>query len=266
MKESKNGVAKMFAEERREQIISYLRANQRADIHELIDKFCVSGATIRADLRDLESQGFIKRTHGGAIYREDMLSDQDGIASRDAFESEKEAIALEAAKLIQDGETIILDAGTTSMHLARQLKDRTDLTIVTNDIAVAGEIYQCRNITIIFCGGVMRPMYGCTAGAGTAAFIQGISVDRAFISPNALSVSRGAFTTNFDLAETKQTFMNVSEKKYMLCTSNKIGKKALCQVASVEAFDAIFTDVHIRSLDREALESTDVPLYICEKE
>ncbi|MDO4943108.1 MAG: DeoR/GlpR family DNA-binding transcription regulator [Lachnospiraceae bacterium] len=256
----------MFAEERREQIISYLRANQRADIHELIDRFQVSGATIRADLRDLEGQGFIKRTHGGAIYREDMLSDQDGIASRDIFDYEKEAIAIEAAKLIQDGETIILDAGTTAMHLARQLKDREDLTIVTNDIAVAGEIYQCQNIKIIFCGGVMRPMYGCTAGAGTAAFIRRMSVDRAFISPNALSISRGAFTTNFDLAETKQAFMSVAEKKYVLCTSNKIGKKALCQVASVEDFDAMFTDVHIRTHDREALERVGLPIYVCGEE
>ena len=68
----------MFAEERKEQIVSYVRANQRADIHELAERFQVSGATIRADLRDLETQGFLKRTHGGAIYREDMLSDKDG--------------------------------------------------------------------------------------------------------------------------------------------------------------------------------------------
>ena len=90
-------VSEMFAEERKEQIVSYVRANQRADIHELAERFQVSGATIRADLRDLETQGFLKRTHGGAIYREDMLSDKDGIASRDVFEQEKEAIARKAA-------------------------------------------------------------------------------------------------------------------------------------------------------------------------
>ena len=133
----------MFAEERKEQIVSYVRANQRADIHELAERFQVSGATIRADLRDLETQGFLKRTHGGAIYREDMLSDKDGIASRDVFEQEKEAIARKAATLIRDGEAVILDAGTTSVHLARQLKDRKDLTVVVNDIAVAGELYLC---------------------------------------------------------------------------------------------------------------------------
>ena len=64
---------------------------------------------------------------------------------------------------------MILDAGTTSVHLARQLKDRKDLTVVVNDIAVAGELYQCQNIKILFCGGEMRPMYGCTDGAGTLA-------------------------------------------------------------------------------------------------
>lgn len=256
----------MFAEERKEQIVSYVRANQRADIHELAERFQVSGATIRADLRDLETQGFLKRTHGGAIYREDMLSDKDGIASRDVFEQEKEAIARKAATLIRDGEAVILDAGTTSVHLARQLKDRKDLTVVVNDIAVAGELYQCQNIKILFCGGEMRPMYGCTDGAGTLAFIQKLSVDKAFISPNAVSVVRGAFTTGLGLAETKQAFIRAAEKKYLLCTSNKIGKKALCQIAVIEEFDAVFTDRGIRIQDKEALEETGLPVYICEGE
>ncbi|MDO4169759.1 MAG: DeoR/GlpR family DNA-binding transcription regulator [Lachnospiraceae bacterium] len=266
MKTNENEVGKLFAEERKEQIISYLRTNKRANIHELIDKFQVSGATIRADLRELESFGYIKRTHGGAMYREDMLSDQDGIASRDSYGQEKQWIADKALQFIQNGETIILDAGTTNMHLARQLKEYENLTVVTNDIVVAGEIYQCPNIKIIFCGGEMRPMYGCTAGAGTMSFIQRLSVDRAFISPNALSVSQGAFTPNFDLAETKRAFMQSAEKNYLLCTSNKIGKKAMCQVARIEEFDAIFTDIHIRNHDLEALKLAEIPIYVCGEE
>lgn len=256
----------MFAEERKEQIISYLQMKKRVNIHELIDKFQVSGATIRADLRELESLGYIKRTHGGAIYREDMLSDYDGIASRESYGQEKQWIADRAAQFVKDGETIILDAGTTNMHLAKQLKEHENLIVVTNDIMVAGEIYQCQNIKIIFCGGEMRPMYGCTAGAGTMSFIRKLSVDRAFISPNAFSISQGAFTTNLDLAETKRAFMESAEKSYLLCTSNKIGKKSMCQVAQTENFDAILTDIHIRNHDREALELVEVPVYICGKE
>lgn len=255
----------MFAEERKEQIISFMHRRKRATIHELIDTFQVSGATIRADLRELEGAGFIQRTHGGAIYREDMLSDQDGIDSRSSFEMEKAGIARAAARLIHDGETIILDAGTTNVCLAKLIKEKKNLTVVTNDILIAAELYQCPNITIIFSGGVMRPMYGCTAGTGTIAFIQGLSVDKAFISPNALSISRGAFTPNPELADTKKAFLSVADKCYLLCTSNKIGKKALCRFGMIEDFDCIITDAGIREHDKEALEQTGVLVEICDK-
>lgn len=253
----------MFAEERKEQIISYLRVHKRVNIHELIEKFQVSGATIRADLRELEGAGLLKRTHGGAIYREDMLSDQDGIASRDSYGQEKEWIATKAAQFVENGEAIILDAGTTNVYLARALKDRKDLTVITNDIMVAGELYQCQNIHVIMCGGVMRPMYGYTAGAGTVEFIRTMSVDRAFISPNAFSTMQGAFTPNYDTSETKKAMMKAADKSYLLCTSNKIGKKAMCKFALIEDFDCVITDTHIREHDLEGLERTGVLFYVC---
>lgn len=253
----------MFAEERKEQIISFLREHKRANIHELIDTFQVSGATIRADLRELEGLGLIKRTHGGAIYREDMLSDQDGIASRDFYGQEKEWIAHAAARFVNPGETIILDGSTTNMYLARQIKEVEDLTVITNDIMVAGEIYQCQNIKIIFCGGIMRPMYGCTAGAEAITFIQRLSVDKAFISPNALSISRGAFTPSLDTADTKKAFIQAADKSYLLCTSNKIGKKAMCQFGRLEDFECMITDNHIKDRDRDAIEQAGMPIYIC---
>jgi DeoR family fructose operon transcriptional repressor len=253
----------LFAEERKEQILSFLREHKRANIHELTEAFQVSGATIRADLREMEGLGVIKRTHGGAIYREDMLSDQDGIASRDFYGQEKEWIACTAAKLVKEGETIILDGSTTNIYLARQLKEIKDLTVITNDIMVAGEIYQCPNIKIIFCGGIMRPMYGCTAGAEAIAFIQRLSVDKAFISPNALSISRGAFTPNLDTADTKKAFIKAADKNYLLCTSNKIGKKAMCHFGSLEDFECMITDDHIKERDREAIEKAGMPIYIC---
>ena len=125
----------MFAEERQEQILELLKRNKRVSNTELIKKFGVSGTTIRIDLTELEQKGLLSRTHGGAILKEDPVYGEDSISSRREKNKEaKECIARKAREQIEDGDTILLDSGTTALDLAALLNELHNLTVITNDL------------------------------------------------------------------------------------------------------------------------------------
>ena len=116
----------MFAQERREQIIKYLKEKKRVEVKDLEKIFQVSGATLRTDLRELEKEGRLVRTHGGALYREEEVQREDLPKSR-KNQAEKQLIAREAVKYICEGDVIILDSGSTTLELTRELKDARNL-------------------------------------------------------------------------------------------------------------------------------------------
>ena len=127
----------LFAEERKGQILELLRQKSKLLVPELCDYFDVSPATIRNDLRDLENERKLKRTHGGAISLEKTSFELDSRHKEIRNMEQKRQIAACAAKLIEDGDTIILDTGTTTLELAKCLSGKRDLTIVLNDIEIA---------------------------------------------------------------------------------------------------------------------------------
>lgn len=122
----------MFAEERQEKLLGILREKRKVAVSEMCDVFNVSGATIRADLRQLEEEGLLTRTHGGAVLRTRASFEQASDAREIVNLSAKERIGQRAAALVEDGDIIVLDTGTTTLHIARNIRDRQNVTVVTN--------------------------------------------------------------------------------------------------------------------------------------
>ncbi len=239
----------MFAEERQEKILELLKKNRRVSNTELVKEFGVSGTTIRIDLSELEEKGLLSRTHGGAILKDDPVFGEDSISSRhEKYKEEKEQLAQKARKEIQDGDTILIDSGTTMLELAGSLKDARNLTVITNDLQVALKLQKNAGIDLILLGGRVRTSFECTVGGMGIRALEELSVDKAFMGANALSIVKGATTPNTDNAEMKRAMMKIARRRYLLCDSSKIGIRTVCSFAKIPEFDVIITDDKV-SLD-----------------
>ena len=236
----------MFAEERKEKIMELLRQNKRTSIGELTEMFQVSGTTIRTYLTELEKAGKLVRTHGGAMLNEDVLDMEESISARkDKRMEEKQKIAKTAS-------------GTTTLELAKLLKDANNLTVVTNDLQIALELQRHQGIYLIFLGGHVRNYFECTVGSMGLKFLENLSADKAFMSANALSLAKGATTPNLEQAEIKKGMMGIAERKYLICDSSKIGKRTICSYAKAEEFHRLITDAQIPDHAKEALEKQGI--------
>ena len=239
----------MFAEERQEQILELLKRNKRVSNTELIKKFGVSGTTIRIDLTELEQKGLLSRTHGGAILKEDPVYGEDSISSRREKNKEaKECIARKAREQIEDGDTILLDSGTTALDLAALL----------NDLQIALKLQKCPEIHLILLGGRVRTSFECTVGGMGIRALEELSVDKVFMTTNALSLQKGATTPNLDNAEIKRAMMKIGNQRYLLCDSSKIGTKTVCSFAKIEEFDVLITDNKISQEMKEKIEKLHI--------
>ena len=158
----------MFVEERKIRIIERIERQRKATVAELCDQFHVSSATIRSDLRDLEAAGLLIRTHGGAMVKTKTGLELDMVQRGTQHLAEKRRIAERALELVEDGDTVILDTGTTTLELARLLGRRRDLTVVTNDLAIALALEAAESVRVLFMGGLVRRNYHCTMVHGSA--------------------------------------------------------------------------------------------------
>lgn len=182
----------MFAEERQEKLLGILREKRKVAVSEMCDVFNVSGATIRADLRQLEEEGLLTRTHGGAVLRTRASFEQASDAREIVNLSAKERIGQRAAALVEDGDIIVLDTGTTTLHIARNIRDRQNVTVVTNDYQIARELEASPSIQTILLGGIVKKGYHCVVAINGRSILDTLNVDKAFMGTNSLSLKHGA--------------------------------------------------------------------------
>ena len=222
----------LFAEERKGQILELLRQKSKLLVPELCDYFDVSPATIRNDLRDLENERKLKRTHGGAISLEKTSFELDSRHKEIRNMEQKRQIAACAAKLIEDGDTIILDTGTTTLEIASLLEEFTQANL-------------------ILIGGTLRHGFHCTVGPMAVSYLSELNVDKVFLSSNAVSLDRGFTTPDFNQAEVKKTMIQVASEVIMLSDSSKFGKLSFTQFAALSDIDKLITD---KGIDPQAAE------------
>jgi DeoR family fructose operon transcriptional repressor len=232
----------LFTEERRRRIVAMVGAASKVTVSDLAARFGVSGATVRADLRALHGEGFLTRTHGGAIPRGTAGSERSSSEKATERLEEKRRAARAAAELVADGDTIILDTGTTTLELARLIRDRFRGTVVTNDWAIARTLEDAEAIKVILLGGTLRRGFHCTVGPAGREMLTRLKVDKAFMGANGFSPEAGATTPDQDQAETKRSMVAAARQVILVCDSSKIGRVSFVQFASCAELDFLATD------------------------
>jgi len=231
----------LFAEERKRKLVEYINEKRRVTVPQLCHNFSVSSATIRNDLRELDEVGLITRTHGGAI-KKSRTGHESAIENRDTRNEEKKIIARIALESIDDGDTIILDTGTTTMALARILGKKKNITVITNDLNIAILLEVIDDLEVMVVGGILRKGFHCTVDHGISSLLNSISVDKVFMGANSFSLARGASTPDIAQAGIKQQMISIASKVILLCDHSKLETNSLVNFASIDDIDLLITD------------------------
>ncbi|MBD5460554.1 MAG: DeoR/GlpR transcriptional regulator [Lachnospiraceae bacterium] len=252
----------LFAEERRRSILNLLEKQNKVYVPELCEFFNVSPATIRTDLRVLDNEGVLKRTHGGAVNLSKAAYEPTSDFKLSQKNAEKKRIAEYAIELIKNGDTITLDTGTTTLELAKLLPSRHDLTVITNDIAIATYLEHNSSANIIILGGTMRRGFNCTAGSMASKMMEQFNVDKAFIASNAFSFETGFSTPSEEQAEIKRAMIRSASTVNVLIDSSKFNSIAFYRFAHLKDIDQLVTDNQLSSEDAGRLHSYHETLKI----
>ncbi len=232
----------IFAEERKQLIVELVNKQVKTTVADLCEEFNVSPATVRNDLRELEFAGLIKRTHGGAISNKKKILDtpySDRLVERKA---EKQAIGKLAATMVQEGDKIIIDVGTTTIELAMQIAKIPNVTIVTSDLQVAYYLNSNSSSSVLLTGGFLRNKFNSLFGQIAINALQGVNVDKAFLSAEALDVEKGATNTDPNIALLKRELVKRADEVIFLCDHTKLGKSAFMKFADISEIDVLVTD------------------------
>jgi len=237
----------MLTKERFKNIISLLRETGVLYVSDLSNLFNVSEETIRRDLTKLEKEGLLYRIHGGAISFDHTRIEPSYKAKLNVNIEEKRAIAIEAAKMVEEGDSIILDASTTTFFFARELKNKKNITIVTNYPLIIQELADVQGINIISTGGILnRPTYSLV-GPVAEEFIKGLHVDKTFISTKAISIDDGLTEGDLSNIAVKKCMINAAKETILLADSSKFKQSAFAQLAPISTINIIITDDGIDS-------------------
>jgi len=233
----------MLEAERHQTIIKEIKENGVVRVSDLSRLFDVSQNTIRRDLQKLEEEGLIRRTHGGAILKDFYDDVSPPFTIRETkFKDEKQRIGQKAAEFIQEGETIILDAGTTVAQVAKNINNKRDLTVITNAVNVALELSHHRGIVTILTGGIIMETINCLVGYPAEEFLSKVHVDKAFLAAGGVTVKEGLTNPNPFEVPAKKAMIKAAEEVILLVAHNKIGNIALAPIAPIEAVHKIITD------------------------
>jgi DeoR family fructose operon transcriptional repressor len=251
MGRSEETVHVMFEEERKRRITEQVQEQGNVTVTELAAVFQVSESTIRRDLRELEEAGKIARTHGGAIALEQEKNEPTFLEKEDRFRTQKEAIALKALSLIEEGDTIFLDSGTTTYYLAKLLKSFVRLTVVTNSPMIVQELNQCPSIQLLVVGGSLRHNTQAIVGPYADRMIRTLHCDKLFLAINGIDRVYGLTTPNVEEAETKRQMVAAARQVILLADHSKYGKITLTKVAELAEIHQFIVD---RALPAKAIE------------
>ncbi|WP_332631774.1 DeoR/GlpR family DNA-binding transcription regulator [Halalkalibacter flavus] len=257
-------VGKMLMHERRNAILEYLDKDQRIVVSDLSQRLNVSEATLRNDLNNMEKEGLLKRTHGGAV-----LVDQDpednkffNFSTREKKnKEEKYLISTKAQKLITNNQCILLDASSTALELAKRLKDDPDrkrLTIVTNGIYTALELRDVAEFTVILIGGVIRAGSSALESTIDAGVLKKINVDIMFTSASGFDFENGLTDFNVYEVELKKEMVEASNRVVALLDHTKFGKKSIVSFASIDQIDTLIIDNQISDEDKRLLKEREI--------
>jgi DeoR family transcriptional regulator of aga operon len=232
----------MLIEERRREILEALRMDGRVLVAELAKRFRTSQVTIRKDLEILHSTGRIHRTHGGALpAREGALEDPTLREKEKLHRKEKIQIAAAAARMVEEGQVVILDSGTTTTAVARALRYHQNLTIITNAVNIAAELAGS-SLEVILTGGTLRKNSFSLVGPIAEETLRRLNADILFLGVDGFDAHYGLSTPNLLEAKVNRAMMEVARIVVAVCDSSKFGRRSLSLIAPPSAVHHVITD------------------------
>jgi len=250
----------MLVDERRHRIASLVLSQRAVTVGELSERLSVSAVTIRSDLEALERHGMLKRNHGGAVANQVLRFAPDFLEKSSIHQKEKETLARAALELVQDGDRLILDAGSSTLALAHKLHGR-ELSVVTNSVYLLNELFNAPHIELIVVGGNLNQRNLCFVGPLAEDFLGRVHVDRAFVGINGIS-AQGISVTNVAEAGVKRKMIEAAEEVIVLADCSKIGTNSFVSVASLEKIDKVITGPGISAHHLTTLGKANVEVIV----
>ena len=232
----------MLAAERRNQILEKLQTEKKVVVSELSQLYGVSEETIRRDLEKLEKEGYATKSYGGAVLNENVGIELPFNERKNQNIVGKQKMAEIAASLVEEGEHIFLDASTTAVFVAKALKEKKNLTVITNSVEILLELSDVSGWNIISTGGLLEERYLAFFGSRTDEVIRSYYVDKVIFSCKALDSRLGMMESQEAIASTKKTMIGSGRKNILVAENRKFGRSSFSVVGHLHDVNVVITD------------------------
>ncbi len=252
----------MLAIERKDDILAILQKEKRVLVSELSQKYSVTEETIRRDLDKLEKEGYVKKTYGGAVLKENTNEDIPFKVREKTNTVQKQKIAKMVVSMIEDGESIMLDSSSTSLIIAKNLKQFKDLTVITNSVEVLIELSNNKNINVISTGGILRDSALSLGGSDARRLLRKYNVDKAVLSCKGIHINKGITESNEGEAEMKRTMRECAKETIWAIDSSKFDKVSFVTFNELREGDIVVTERKISDMWESFFIEKNVKLLI----
>lgn len=248
--------------ERRAKILEILEEEGQVKVKELSKLFDFSEVTIRNDLDKLEEKGLLIRSRGGGLKNQRVKFDYQLQRESIHYSKEKQAIGKKASELVKENDTIILDSGTTTLEVARNLINLNNLTIITNALNIASELVNYPNLKVVMLGGSIRQSTLSLIGPIAEDNMKSLYCDKVFIGVNGIDSKHGIFTTNIEDAYLNRLMLDNSKEVIVVTDSSKFLKRSFAAIAPIAVIDILITDKNIPEDEFRNLENSGIKVII----
>ncbi len=252
----------LSAIERQESIVRFIEKNQRISVEQVCDEFDISMATARRDLEALAEQGKIQRVHGGAIATRQAPPEQPALQRVNDQREDKERIGQLAAQLVKNGETIFLGSGTTVQEVAIHLRDRQDLTVITNSLLVVNTLANCSNISIIMLGGMLRRSELSLIGHLAEQALADIRADKVILGVRAIDATQGLMNDYIAETMTDRAILGIGREVIVVADHTKCERTSTVLLAPPSAMHVLVTDEQTSEDFVAALQAQNIRVLI----
>lgn len=255
-------MANPSAAERRSFTMRVLQEQGHASVSDLSDELNVSEVTIRKDLRNLEEHGLLIRTHGGAVMVDHYVYDLPFEEKSTRFAEEKKRIGKAAADLVDDGDTLILDSGTTTLQIARNLRGKQHLTVVTGSIHIALELLRLPEVDLMVLGGQVRQNSASVVGPTAERMLHEHSFRKFFLSADGLDADYGLTTTHTFEAHLNRIMIEAAEQIIVVADASKLERRGLSFICGLDDISTLIIDDRISDTSVRRLEEQGVNVIV----
>lgn len=256
----------MLPVERRKVILEIVDTQNSVSVSDLCERLDVSEMTIRRDLRVLSDEGLIKRVHGGAVSRRGRSYEPPYMIRATANLEQKRAVAQAAAQLVDKGDSIALDVGTTTLEMAKAISSISNVTVVTSSLPIANALCDSPNIRLILSGGVVRKQELSMIGHIARRAFKDFWVDKVFLGIGGIDVSAGLTEYNLEDALVKQAIIEHAEQIIVIADSSKFSRACFAWVAPLSSVHTLVTDWMVTSECVDELEQQGIEVIIAQPE